>query len=291
MGQVAATEFKAGCLELMDRVAERRETFVITKRGKAVAKLVPVERKRGEPLFGRLRGMAEQVGDIMSPVVPAEAWEVLKDWDALNPPSPFGRGAGRGRAASDPARHARRLLAQRCPRKAVARRHASHLAGGVQHRPGAVVDQPLGAGQADRGRAAAGEDHDGPRIRFLDELLKTPGLMVLEISPEIASVAVQFPPGFPADFTKASLGPGESEAIGLALAEAAVGGQKRGFNHRLRRFGLVPLRAENVFGPLMMIHASQGCAEGSAPDSASRWERCPDSLRWSCSRSSGRAEA
>jgi len=34
MGNVPATEFKAKCLELMDRVAERRETFVITKRGK-----------------------------------------------------------------------------------------------------------------------------------------------------------------------------------------------------------------------------------------------------------------
>ena len=32
MATVPATEFKAKCLELMDRVAERRESFVITKR-------------------------------------------------------------------------------------------------------------------------------------------------------------------------------------------------------------------------------------------------------------------
>ncbi len=33
MTDIPATEFKAKCLELMDRVAERRETYVITKRG------------------------------------------------------------------------------------------------------------------------------------------------------------------------------------------------------------------------------------------------------------------
>jgi prevent-host-death family protein len=88
MARVAATEFKARCLELMDRVAERRETFVITKRGKAVAKLVPMERKAEEALFGRLRGMAEEVGDITRPVVPADAWETLKEWDALNATNP-----------------------------------------------------------------------------------------------------------------------------------------------------------------------------------------------------------
>jgi prevent-host-death family protein len=40
---VPATEFKAKCLELMDRVAEGRETYVITKRGRPVAKLVTAD--------------------------------------------------------------------------------------------------------------------------------------------------------------------------------------------------------------------------------------------------------
>ena len=31
MSNIPATEFKARCLELMDRVAERRESYVITK--------------------------------------------------------------------------------------------------------------------------------------------------------------------------------------------------------------------------------------------------------------------
>jgi prevent-host-death family protein len=75
MGRVGATEFKAKCLELMDRVAERRETFVITKRGKAVARLVPMERRPEEPLFGRLRDLFDEVGDIRAPVTSATEWE------------------------------------------------------------------------------------------------------------------------------------------------------------------------------------------------------------------------
>jgi prevent-host-death family protein len=88
MRRVPATEFKAKCLELMDRVAESRETYLITKRGKPVARLVPVEWKAKEPLFGRLRGMVVEIGDIMSPVVPAAAWDTLKEWDELNAPGP-----------------------------------------------------------------------------------------------------------------------------------------------------------------------------------------------------------
>jgi prevent-host-death family protein len=80
---VPATEFKAKCLELMDRVAERREIFIITKRGRPVAKMVPVGRKPKNSLFNSLRGKAWIKGDIFSPVVPAEAWEVLEEWREL----------------------------------------------------------------------------------------------------------------------------------------------------------------------------------------------------------------
>jgi prevent-host-death family protein len=94
MRRLPATEFKARCLDLMDRVAERRETYVITKRGKAVAKLVPMEWKAGEPLFGRLRDMAEQAGDITRPALPADAWETLREWDELKV---SGKAPGRSR--------------------------------------------------------------------------------------------------------------------------------------------------------------------------------------------------
>src|SRR5688572_8842559 len=86
MGNVPATEFKAKCLELMDRVAQRRETFVITKRGKPVAKLVPVEPKPKESIFGWMRGKATITGDIVRPTMPDAEAEILKEWDELNAP-------------------------------------------------------------------------------------------------------------------------------------------------------------------------------------------------------------
>lgn len=85
MGNVAATEFKAKCLELMDRVAERSESFVITKRGKPVARLVPVKASRRGSPFGALRGLALEVGDVVSPVDGTD-WGTLEEWDELNKP-------------------------------------------------------------------------------------------------------------------------------------------------------------------------------------------------------------
>jgi prevent-host-death family protein len=64
---VAATEFKANCLRLMDEVAQQRRPIIITKRGKPVAKLVPVE-KEAIDLFGRMAGSIKICGDIISPI-------------------------------------------------------------------------------------------------------------------------------------------------------------------------------------------------------------------------------
>ncbi|MGH3110010.1 MAG: type II toxin-antitoxin system Phd/YefM family antitoxin [Gaiellaceae bacterium] len=43
MRTIPAGRFKAQCLRLLDEVAETGETIVVTKRGKPVAKLEPVE--------------------------------------------------------------------------------------------------------------------------------------------------------------------------------------------------------------------------------------------------------
>lgn len=43
---IAASQFKAKCLALLDEVAETKETLVVTKRGKPVVQVVPVEEPR-----------------------------------------------------------------------------------------------------------------------------------------------------------------------------------------------------------------------------------------------------
>jgi prevent-host-death family protein len=72
---VPAGEFKAKCLRLIDEVAEKRKPLVITKRGKAVARLVP-EPKGKQKLFGSMKGSVLWEGDIISPI--DVEWEAMK---------------------------------------------------------------------------------------------------------------------------------------------------------------------------------------------------------------------
>lgn len=63
---IAAGEFKAKCLELLDRVARDGDAIVVTKRGRPVAKVVPVEQPTRRPLRGSVRYLAdivEAIGD------------------------------------------------------------------------------------------------------------------------------------------------------------------------------------------------------------------------------------
>ena len=56
--EIAAGEFKAKCLKLMDQVEKTRETVIVTKRGKPVAMLVPIEGSPDKGLFGCMSGAA-----------------------------------------------------------------------------------------------------------------------------------------------------------------------------------------------------------------------------------------
>jgi prevent-host-death family protein len=63
--EINAAEFKAKCLKLLDEVAATHEPLVITKRGKPVARLVPIEEETAESMFGYLRGTVTILGDIV----------------------------------------------------------------------------------------------------------------------------------------------------------------------------------------------------------------------------------
>jgi prevent-host-death family protein len=70
---IPAGAFKARCLAIMDEVASKRESVVITKRGKPVAKLVPVEKEKDD-IFGFFKGKGKILGDIVSPAFSPEEW-------------------------------------------------------------------------------------------------------------------------------------------------------------------------------------------------------------------------
>jgi prevent-host-death family protein len=69
---IGAGEFKARCLQLMDEVSRDGVELVITKRGRPVAKLVPVTPPAVTDIFGALRGTVRVTGDIVGP--DPEAW-------------------------------------------------------------------------------------------------------------------------------------------------------------------------------------------------------------------------
>lgn len=70
---IAAGKFKATCLGLLDEVQRERKEIVITKRGKPVARVVPVETEKPPKLFGRMKGSGMIIGDIISPI--GEIWD------------------------------------------------------------------------------------------------------------------------------------------------------------------------------------------------------------------------
>jgi prevent-host-death family protein len=65
---IGAGEFKAKCLALLDEVSETGRHLVVTKRGRPVAEIVPVEPAPS------LEGSIVREGDLISPI--DEAWTV-----------------------------------------------------------------------------------------------------------------------------------------------------------------------------------------------------------------------
>lgn len=71
---VPAGEFKAKCLKMLDEVAGKHKSIVITKRGRPVAHLSPIPQE-GD-FVGSMRGTGRILGDIISPI--DVEWEAMK---------------------------------------------------------------------------------------------------------------------------------------------------------------------------------------------------------------------
>ena len=73
--QIPAGEFKSKCLKLMDQVKETHEEIVVTKYGKPVVKVVPIDDANApaRPLMGYLQGAVVIHEDIVEPT--GEVWD------------------------------------------------------------------------------------------------------------------------------------------------------------------------------------------------------------------------
>jgi antitoxin (DNA-binding transcriptional repressor) of toxin-antitoxin stability system len=76
---VNASEFKAKCLAILDEINRSGETLIITKRGRAVARLSPAAQGSARYPQSELIGTVEVVADIIEPPFSPESWEVEQD--------------------------------------------------------------------------------------------------------------------------------------------------------------------------------------------------------------------
>lgn len=76
---LAISRFKATCLAVLEGVRRTGRPVTVTRFGKPVARVVPPEpARRKRRVLGEYQGQIEILGDIVSPVLPPEAWEVLR---------------------------------------------------------------------------------------------------------------------------------------------------------------------------------------------------------------------
>lgn len=75
MKTISATDFKATCLQVLKSVAETQQGVVVTKRGKPMARVVPLV-NRPDNIVGAMKGTVEIHGDIIGPI--GVNWKALK---------------------------------------------------------------------------------------------------------------------------------------------------------------------------------------------------------------------
>ena len=74
--QIPAAQFKQHCLSLMDDLATSGGEFIITKHGRPVCRLVPLNLQSKKSRFGRMKGKITFHGDITAPT--GESWDIEK---------------------------------------------------------------------------------------------------------------------------------------------------------------------------------------------------------------------
>lgn len=77
MKTLAISKFKTNALKIIDEVSKFQESIVITKRGKAVAEIIPFRSSKNEAIPGKLASTLIFEKDIISPL-DKDIWEACK---------------------------------------------------------------------------------------------------------------------------------------------------------------------------------------------------------------------
>jgi prevent-host-death family protein len=68
--EIPAPKFRTQCLAVINQVQKTGKVVLITKHGKPLVRLVPVD----DDIFGYMSGKVKIVGDIVRGTTPAEDW-------------------------------------------------------------------------------------------------------------------------------------------------------------------------------------------------------------------------
>jgi len=74
---VSASQAKTHLLELLKDIDDKREPVVITKRGRPIARLVPIEIQPSREIFGFMKGTGQILGDVVGPE--PDQWEAMAE--------------------------------------------------------------------------------------------------------------------------------------------------------------------------------------------------------------------
>ena len=77
MRTIAVSIFKTNALKIINEIAKSHESIIITKRGKAMAELIPFRSSNHEAVPGKLATSLIEEKDIISPIG-QEMWEACQ---------------------------------------------------------------------------------------------------------------------------------------------------------------------------------------------------------------------
>ncbi|MGD9009146.1 MAG: type II toxin-antitoxin system prevent-host-death family antitoxin [Desulfobacteraceae bacterium] len=77
---ITISKFKATCLAVLDNVKRTGRSVLVTRHGKPIAIIdPPPPPQKKASWLGSFKSKGKISGDILSPVVPEDAWHVLND--------------------------------------------------------------------------------------------------------------------------------------------------------------------------------------------------------------------
>jgi prevent-host-death family protein len=78
MKEIAITEFRTKCSAILSQVQRTKKPIRITRLGRPIAEVIPVDPLRNRDWIGSMKGKIKILGDIVSPACDESDWEVLR---------------------------------------------------------------------------------------------------------------------------------------------------------------------------------------------------------------------